>query len=157
MQPSAEAAGRPVIALISRMVDQKGFDLLAAAAERLASLDATFVLLGTGEARYEAVWRDLAVRYPARFGVRSASTSRVAHLIEAGADMFLMPSRFEPCGLNQMSSMRYGTVPVVRATGGLADTVQVRSEHGNRHRLHVSPLHGRRSARRACEGAADVP
>jgi starch synthase len=106
------------------MVDQKGFDLVAAVAEDLPTLDATFVLLGTGERRYEELWRDLAARYPDRIGVQIGFDEGLAHLIEGGADIFLMPSRFEPCGLNQMYSQRYGTAPVVHATGGLYDTVE---------------------------------
>jgi starch synthase len=115
---------RPVIGMISRMVDQKGLDLIAAAAADLMSLDAAWIVLGTGEARYQDLWRDLASRSPDRVGVRIGFDEALAHLIEAGADMFLMPSRFEPCGLNQMYSLKYGTVPVVRAVGGLADTVK---------------------------------
>jgi starch synthase len=106
------------------MVEQKGFDLLSAAAPQLLSLDATFVLLGTGDPSYEAEWNAYAKAAPRRVGVRIAFDERLAHLIEGGADIFLMPSRFEPCGLNQMYSLRYGTVPVVRATGGLDDTVE---------------------------------
>jgi starch synthase len=87
-------------------------------------LDATFAVLGSGEARYQDLWRDLASRHPDRVGARIGFDEQLAHLIEAGADIFLMPSRFEPCGLNQMYSLRYGTVPVVRAVGGLADTVR---------------------------------
>ena len=105
------------------MVDQKGFDLLADIADELPRLDAAFVLLGSGERRYEDLWLALAARYPDRVAVQIGFDERLAHLIEAGSDMFLMPSRFEPCGLNQMYSLRYGTVPVVHATGGLADTV----------------------------------
>jgi len=115
---------RPLVGLISRMVDQKGFDLLADLADELPRLDASFVLLGTGERRYEDLWRTLAARHPDRIAVRIGFDEALAHRIEAGADLFLMPSRFEPCGLNQMYSQRYGTVPVVRATGGLADTVR---------------------------------
>jgi starch synthase len=115
---------RPLVGLISRMVDQKGFDLLAELAGELARLDASFVLLGTGEQRYEDLWRTLAARHRDRIAVRIGFDEALAHRIEAGADLFLMPSRFEPCGLNQMYSLRYGTVPVVRATGGLADTVR---------------------------------
>jgi starch synthase len=119
-----EMLGRPLVGMISRMVDQKGFDLLAALADDLPRLDASFVLLGTGERRYEDLWLGLAARYPDRVGTRIGFDERLAHLIEGGADLFLMPSRFEPCGLNQMYSLRYGTVPLVRATGGLADTVR---------------------------------
>jgi starch synthase len=114
---------RPLVGMISRMVDQKGFDLIAALTGTLPLLDATFVVLGTGEARYQDMWRRLEVDHPARVGARIGFDEALAHLIEAGADIFLMPSRFEPCGLNQMYSLRYGTVPVVRAVGGLADTV----------------------------------
>jgi starch synthase len=123
--PAGDEDGwRPLVGLISRMVDQKGFDLLAALADELPRLDASFVLLGTGERRYEDLWRSLAARHPDRIAVRIGFDEALAHRIEAGADLFLMPSRFEPCGLNQMYSLRYGTVPVVRATGGLADTVR---------------------------------
>ena len=110
--------------MVSRMVDQKGFDLIAAVADDLPRLDATFVVLGTGEARYQDLWTTLAARHPDRIGVRIGFDESLAHLIEGGADIFLMPSRFEPCGLNQMYSLRYGTVPVVHAVGGLADTVR---------------------------------
>jgi len=123
--PVDEAAlGRPLIGMISRMVDQKGFDLVAAAAEDLVALDASYIVLGTGERRYEEMLLDLAQRHPARVGARIGFDETLAHLIEAGADLFLMPSQFEPCGLNQMYSLRYGTVPIVRAVGGLADTVR---------------------------------
>ena len=119
----AEAMSRPLVAMISRMVDQKGFDLIAAIADDLPRLDASFVVLGTGEARYQEMWTRLAAVHPDRIGVRIGFDEPLAHLMEGGADIFLMPSRFEPCGLNQMYSLRYGTVPVVRAVGGLADTV----------------------------------
>jgi starch synthase len=118
------AMARPLVAMISRLVDQKGLDLLATIAADLPRLDATFLVLGSGETRYEALWTTLAREYPARIGARFGFDERLAHLIEAGADMFLMPSRFEPCGLNQMYSLRYGTVPIVRAVGGLRDTVR---------------------------------
>ena len=122
--PADEAAlTRPLIGLVSRMVDQKGFDLIAATLEDLTQLDAAFVVLGTGEPRYQDMWRGIAARYPDRIGARIGFDESLAHLIEGGADIFLMPSRFEPCGLNQMYSMRYGTVPVVHGVGGLADTV----------------------------------
>ncbi len=115
---------RPLVGMVSRLIEQKGFDLLEALADRLPSLDATFVLLGSGEARYEEGWRALAADHPDQVAVRVGFDERLAHLIEGGADLFLMPSRFEPCGLNQMYSLRYGTVPVVRATGGLDDTIE---------------------------------
>jgi starch synthase len=123
--PADKAAlARPVIGLISRLTDQKGFDLIATAASELMTLDAAWVLLGSGESAYEQLWRDLAARNPKTVSTTIGFDERLAHFIEAGADMFLMPSRFEPCGLNQMYSLRYGTVPIVRATGGLEDTVQ---------------------------------
>jgi starch synthase len=106
------------------MVDQKGFDLIAALPAEIARLEASFVVLGTGEPRYQDFWRSLAAQHPDRIGAHIGFDEGLAHLIEAGADVFLMPSRFEPCGLNQMYSMRYGTVPVVRRVGGLADTVR---------------------------------
>jgi starch synthase len=127
---TSDARRRPLVAMISRMVDQKGFDLLDQISEALPALDASFVLLGSGELRFETQWRELAVRYPTRIGVRIGFDDALAHLIEGGADLFLMPSRFEPCGLNQMYSLRYGTVPVVRATGGLFDTVHDVDESG---------------------------
>jgi starch synthase len=115
---------RPVIGMVSRMVDQKGLDLIAAVAGDLASLDATFTIVGTGEPRYQDMWTDLSRWRPERIRAFIGFDERRAHLVEGGADIFLMPSRFEPCGLNQMYSLRYGTVPVVRAVGGLVDTVQ---------------------------------
>jgi starch synthase len=117
------ALERPLIGMISRMVDQKGLDLIAALAADLPRLPAMFVVLGSGEARYQDMWRALAAAYPAQFGVRIGFDEALAHRIEGGADLFLMPSLFEPCGLNQMYSLRYGTLPIVRRVGGLADTV----------------------------------
>jgi starch synthase len=114
---------RPLIGVVSRLVNQKGFDLVGEIADLLPELGANFAVLGTGDLRHETMWLDLAAAYPDRFAVKIGFDERIAHLIEAAADIFLMPSRFEPCGLNQMYSMRYGTVPVVRATGGLDDTV----------------------------------
>ena len=124
IEPTADAMSRPLVGMVSRLVGQKGFDLLEELSGRLAQLDATFVVLGTGETRYESMWRRLAAAHPDRIGAHIGFDERLAHVVEGGSDMFLMPSRFEPCGLNQMYSLRYGTVPVVRATGGLADTVQ---------------------------------
>jgi starch synthase len=118
-----DAMDRPVIGIVSRLTHQKGCDLVAGAADRLMALDATWVMLGSGEGWCEDLWRSLAARYPERVAVRIGFDDRLAHLIEAGSDMFLMPSQYEPCGLNQMYSQRYGTVPIVRATGGLNDTV----------------------------------
>ncbi len=115
---------RPLIGIISRLAEQKGFDLIEAASERLFSLPARWVLLGSGSRRYEDLFQDLQKRYPDRLHFAKGFNDPLAHRIEAGSDFFLMPSRYEPCGLNQMMSMRYGTVPIVRWTGGLADTVE---------------------------------
>ena len=123
--PSDEdALGRPLIGMVSRMVAQKGLDLISSVASELPHLGARFVVLGTGEPAFESMWRRLAAQFPDRIGVRIGFDEGLSHLIEAGSDLFLMPSRFEPCGLNQMYSLRYGTLPLVRATGGLDDTVE---------------------------------
>jgi starch synthase len=118
-----EAAHAPLVAMASRLVPQKGVDLVPGAAEEIVRRGAQLVLLGTGERDIEDALRALAASYPRHIAVRIAFDERLAHLLEAGADLFLMPSRFEPCGLNQFYSMRYGTVPLVRRTGGLADSV----------------------------------
>jgi starch synthase len=124
LRATGKPGRRPLVAMISRMVDQKGFELLADIADDLPGLGARLVVLGTGERRYQDLWMGLAAKYPDRIGARIGFDEGLAHLIEGGADLFLMPSKFEPCGLNQMYSLRYGTVPLVRATGGLFDTVQ---------------------------------
>jgi starch synthase len=115
---------RPVIGIISRFADQKGFDLIAQVAGDLLRENVCLVALGTGEPKYEALFRALAKHKPGRVGVRVGFDNALAHKIEAGSDIFLMPSRYEPCGLNQIYSLRYGAVPVVRATGGLDDTIE---------------------------------
>ncbi len=114
----------PVIGIISRLVDQKGFDLIADAIQELMDLDAQWVILGSGDEKFESMFRKLSSTLPQKCWTYLGFNNELAHLIEAGADMFLMPSHYEPCGLNQMYSLRYGTVPIVRKTGGLADTVQ---------------------------------
>ena len=114
----------PLIGMVSRLVKQKGIDTLAEAMPRLLGLDIQFVLLGAGEPWAHFYFGDLAAQNPGRFACRIGYDNRLAHQIEAGCDFFLMPSAFEPCGLNQMYSMRYGTIPVVRATGGLDDSVE---------------------------------
>ena len=113
----------PVLGIVSRFATQKGFDFIAEIAEELAQRDLVLVALGTGEPYYENLFRSLHERYPNRFAVRVTYDNTLAHKVEAGSDIFLMPSRYEPCGLNQIYSLRYGTVPVVRATGGLDDTI----------------------------------
>ncbi len=114
----------PLIGMISRLADQKGFDLLAEAADELLKENLQMVILGTGDPKYHKLLLQLARKHKKKLSVNLRFDDRLAHLIEAGADMFLMPSRYEPCGLNQMYSLKYGTVPIVRETGGLADTVQ---------------------------------
>ena len=113
----------PLLGMISRLADQKGFDLLAEIIDELFTFDIGFVLLGTGEQKYHDLFSRIAKKYPQKAGIRIAYDDRLAHKIEAGADLFLMPSKYEPCGLNQIYSLKYGTIPVVRATGGLDDTI----------------------------------
>lgn len=114
----------PLIGVISRLADQKGFDLLAQIADQLLSLDLQIVILGTGDEKYHKLFKELSVKYPRKISVNLRFDDPLAHLIEAGCDMFLMPSKYEPCGLNQLYSLKYGTVPIVRKTGGLADTIE---------------------------------
>jgi starch synthase len=121
LPPSLEKV--PLLGMISRLADQKGFDLLAEILEELFTLDVGFVLLGTGEQKYHDLFQQVARKYPQKAGIRIAYDDRLAHKIEAGADFFLMPSKYEPCGLNQIYSLKYGTIPIVRATGGLDDTI----------------------------------
>jgi starch synthase len=116
--------GWPVIGIVSRLVSQKGFDLFAPIMDQLMSLPFKLVILGSGEKELETLFSEYAKRYSDRLGLFLGFDNRLAHLIEAGSDLFLMPSRYEPCGLNQLYSLRYGTLPLVRATGGLADTVR---------------------------------
>lgn len=115
---------RPLIGIVSRFADQKGFDLMAQVTDVLMQPELAIVALGAGEAKYERMFRELSQQFPERLAVKVAYDNTLAHKIEAGADIFLMPSRYEPCGLNQIYSLRYGTVPVVRATGGLDDTIE---------------------------------
>jgi starch synthase len=119
-----QAPGVPLVGMISRLAEQKGFDLVMGAFDRLLALGIQFVLLGTGDPRYEEFFRGASAQYPGRVAALITFSEAWAHRIEAACDIFLMPSRFEPCGLNQMYSLRYGAVPVVRATGGLVDTVR---------------------------------
>jgi starch synthase len=116
---------RPIIAVISRLVKQKGYDLIRAIAPSIVQTGAFFIALGGGAKEYEDFLQQWHDRYPREVGIyKGYAGEPLAHQIEAGADIFLMPSLYEPCGLNQMYSMRYGTVPLVRATGGLDDTVE---------------------------------
>jgi starch synthase len=114
----------PVLGIVSRFATQKGFDILAGIADELMRRDVALVVLGSGEAYYENFFREWAARYPGRVSLQVKYDEALAHKVEAGSDIFLMPSRYEPSGLNQMYSLRYGAVPVVRATGGLDDTIE---------------------------------
>ncbi len=114
----------PIVGIVSRLVEQKGFELVEAAERELCDLHARFVVLGVGQPRWQDLFRRLAFERPWQWWFGTAHDEALAHRIEAGSDLFLMPSRYEPCGLNQLYSLRYGTVPVVRETGGLADTVR---------------------------------
>ncbi len=119
-----ERANLPLIGLIGRLAEQKGWDLVKPLLEQTVdSLDVQWVILGNGEQRFASALSELARRRPDRIAVRLEFSDPLAHKIEAGCDMFLMPSRYEPCGLNQLYSLRYGTIPIVHATGGLIDTV----------------------------------
>jgi starch synthase len=113
----------PLIGCIGRFTPQKGFDLVLTCANDLLALPAQLAVLGSGDSALQEAFQQLARRHPRRVGVQVGYDESLAHQIEAGADIFLMPSRFEPCGLNQMYSQRYGTPPVVHATGGLVDSV----------------------------------
>jgi starch synthase len=114
---------RPLIGIVSRLAAQKGIDLIAEIASRLLGEDVQLAVLGSGDPPYESMFQRLADAYPDQVAVRIGYDDALSHRIEAGADMFLMPSRYEPCGLSQIYSLRYGTLPVVRATGGLDDTI----------------------------------
>lgn len=120
----------PLIGIISRLADQKGFDILQEAMPELMKLDIGLVILGSGDKLYIDLLEALAAKYPSKLSVKIAFENTLAHLVEAGSDIFLMPSKYEPCGLNQLYSLRYGTVPVVRSTGGLEDTVRDWKEGG---------------------------
>jgi len=122
----------PVFGIVSRLSDQKGLDLLAEIIEPFLSMDVRFVVLGTGDQRYHYLLEGMRSRFPDKLGVNFKFDNRLAKLIYAGSDFFLMPSRFEPCGLGQLISLKFGTIPVVRKTGGLADTIEDMSSDGKR-------------------------
>jgi starch synthase len=119
----AASATTPLFGSVSRLADQKGVDIQLGALEEMLAAELQFITLGTGAAEYEAAYQELASRYPQRVAARAGYDQALAHRIEASCDFYLMPSKFEPCGLNQMYSLRYGTIPIVRATGGLDDSV----------------------------------
>ena len=116
--------GVPIIGLISRLVDQKGFDLIADKIEDIMKLDLFLIILGTGDEKYHKLFTQIKEKYPDKVGLKLGFDNSLAHQIEAGSDIFLMPSKYEPCGLNQLYSLKYGTIPIVRATGGLDDTIK---------------------------------
>jgi len=122
----------PLIGIVSRFAAQKGFDLIAQVIDRLAREEMIVVALGTGDKEYEDLFRRLNAQFPQKILIKIGFDNGLAHKIEAGSDMFLMPSRYEPCGLNQIYSLKYGTVPVVRATGGLDDTIDPWDPRTNR-------------------------
>jgi starch synthase len=121
---SESNANLPVIGIVSRFAAQKGFDLISQIMDRLAREELIIVALGSGDREYEEMFQRLNRQFPQKIAVKIAYNNELAHKIEAGSDMFLMPSRYEPCGLNQIYSLKYGTVPIVRATGGLDDTIE---------------------------------
>ena len=122
---------RFMIGLISRLTDQKGLDLVECVIEQIVDEFTQLVVIGTGDSKYENLFRHYAWKYPNRVSANICYSDDLAHKLYAAADAFLMPSRFEPCGLTQMISFRYGTVPIVRETGGLKDTVQSFNEYEN--------------------------
>ncbi|HLG61440.1 MAG TPA: glycogen synthase GlgA [Ktedonosporobacter sp.] len=124
-------ADAPLLAMISRLTDQKGFDLLSQVIQPLITQGIQFVVLGIGDQHYHELFQNLAARYPEQVAIFLTFNAELAQRIYAGSDMFLMPSRFEPCGLSQLIAMRYGCVPIVRSVGGLADTVQEYDPHTN--------------------------
>lgn len=154
----------PLIGLVGRLACQKGFDLIGEVLPKWAeSEDVQWVFLGTGEPEYHQLLEIIGEKYSDRVGVQLGFSDALAHRIEAGADMFLMPSQYEPCGLNQMYSLKYGTVPIVRATGGLADTVIDANEQNLIAQTangfsfeHYSPLALDETLRRACKMFGDV-
>jgi starch synthase len=121
---AAQKLNWPALGVVTRMVEQKGMDLILDVAPELLHKEVVLVVLGKGDAKYEHAFRELEKKYPDRVKVFVAFDEKLAHLIEAGSDIYLMPSKFEPCGLNQLYSFKYGTVPIVRKTGGLTDTVE---------------------------------
>ncbi|MBI5588627.1 MAG: glycogen synthase, partial [Deltaproteobacteria bacterium] len=124
--------GTPLIGIVSRLAGQKGFDILSEAMPELMRLNLGMVIIGMGDRKYRVLIEELAKRYSKKLSVKIVFDKRLSHLVEAGSDIFLMPSKYEPCGLNQIYSLKYGTVPVVRATGGLDDTVkEFRDGEGN--------------------------
>jgi starch synthase len=154
----------PLVGFIGRLIDQKGLDLIVDVMQHtLQTSDVHWVILGTGQPKYHKLLENLAERFPQKVALRLAFSNPLAHRIEAGADIFLMPSRFEPCGLNQLYSLRYGTVPLVRATGGLADTITGYDPHVQNSAANgfvfqeYSPLALSECLRQACDTCQNQP
>ncbi len=155
----------PLVGLIGRLADQKGIDLVAEVIQRwVQKVNVQWAVLGTGQPKYHRLFETLTQRFPQKVAARLEFSDPLAHRIESGADMFLMPSRFEPCGLNQLYSLRYGTVPVVRSTGGLADTIVSDTGQADQNPppngfsfQEYSPLALSETLRRACDAYADPP
>jgi starch synthase len=127
-----EAPDIPLFGTVTRLADQKGVDIQLAALQEMLAGDMQFVFLGTGQREYEQGFRQLAERYPSKCAVHIGFDNGLSHRLEAGCDFYLMPSRYEPCGLNQLYSLRYGTIPIVRVTGGLDDSVVDISENADK-------------------------
>jgi len=128
-----------VIGMVGRLASQKGLDIFTEALPELVKKELQLAILGTGDVLFHDLLRAAATAYPDRIGLTIAFDEKLAHLIEAGSDFFLMPSRYEPCGLNQMISLKYGTIPIVRATGGLEDSIEEfsqRTGRGNGFKFH---------------------
>ncbi len=143
-----EISDVPLFGSIGRLVDQKGMDIMLGALEEMMIARLQFVLLGAGMPRFESAFRSLASRFPSQLAVRIGFDQGLSHRIEAGSDFFLMPSRFEPCGLNQMYSLRYAAIPVVRATGGLDDTViDIRDDRNHANGIKFSEYSSRALAK----------
>ena len=152
-----DSQDRPLIGIISRMADQKGFRSAACSGRTMVQEGFSMVVLGTGEERYTRFFLSLQEQYPNYVGAKISYDEWLAHKIEGGADLFLMPSRFEPCGLNQIYSLKYGTVPVVRATGGLDDTIQDYSQSPNGTGFKFDRLFAGGVADRHAKGVGGLP
>lgn len=146
----------PVIGMISRLVDQKGFDLVLEAMDKIIKKNVILIILGTGDKKYHQKFLELQKLYKKNLAVILRFDDQLAHAIEAGCDMFLMPSRYEPSGLNQMYSLRYGTIPIVRKTGGLADSVEDFTENPNKSTGFVFDTYETKTLLRALEAAVDA-
>lgn len=146
----------PLIGIVSRLADQKGFDIIAGALDKIMEMDVQFVILGTGDPKYHEMLEEMAEKYGDKMGVNLRFDDPLAHMIYAGSDIFLMPSRFEPCGLGQMIALKYGTLPLVHKTGGLADTVTDYTENPNQGNGFVFDEYSSEALLSAIERAVEV-